>query len=169
VEAVPVAPARGGWYRCDADHASEVRIGREALRAGGLSDQDRCAQRPAAGLGEQLGAMLEHEVAQLALERLGLAREGGNLLGLLARDADSRSLRQSAQPAGDPGELTGVVELARWDRGLKGGVEDHEIPAQPMDETDALSHQRVTVVAHQPDLHRLLIEEHDREPLDPLA
>lgn len=39
----------------------------EALRTGGLTDQDRGGERPAPGLSEQLRAMSSYEVSQLAL------------------------------------------------------------------------------------------------------
>jgi hypothetical protein len=44
-----------------------MSIAVEALRAGGLTDQDRSGQRPAPGLSEQFGTMGGHEISQLAL------------------------------------------------------------------------------------------------------
>ena len=57
VEAVTLVAAGGDGDRRDAGGPGEVRVAGEALRAGGLSDQDRGAERAAAGLGEQLGAL----------------------------------------------------------------------------------------------------------------
>src|SRR5580693_5928918 len=48
MQAVAVASPGGCWYRSDARHPCEVCVAGEALRAGGLPDQDRRAERPAA-------------------------------------------------------------------------------------------------------------------------
>jgi hypothetical protein len=43
------------------------------------------------------------------------------------------------------------------------------MPAQPVDQPDALVHQLIAVIAQHADLVRLLIEERDRQSLDPFA
>src|SRR6185312_5112533 len=43
------------------------------------------------------------------------------------------------------------------------------MPAQPVDQPDALVHQLIAVIAEQPDLMRLLIQERDRETIQPSA
>ncbi len=63
----------------------------------------------------------------------------------------------------------GIVELARGDLRLELGIEDDEIPAQPIDQPRALGNQDLPVIAQQPDLDGLLVEEGGREPLDALA
>ena len=110
-----------------------------------------------------------HEVAQLALERLGFPCEHRDALDLLASDTDPRGLWQRPEPAGDALQLAGVVELARVDLGLELGVEDDEVPAQPVDQPGALGDEDLAVVAQQPDLDSLLVEEGSGESLDSLA
>jgi hypothetical protein len=70
----------------------KLSVACEALGAGGLADQDRCAERAAAGLGEQLGMVQADEVAQLALERLGFAGQHADAFDLFARDAHPLAL-----------------------------------------------------------------------------
>jgi hypothetical protein len=101
MEAVSVASPRGGRDRCHASHPSKMSVAGEALSAGSLADEDRGAERAASSLGEQLRTMNTDEVAQLALERLGFACQRRDALDLLARHADTSSLRHRSQPAGD--------------------------------------------------------------------
>src|SRR5215203_501907 len=54
VKPVAVALPRGARNRCGAGLAGEARVASESLRAGGPADQERCGQRAAADLGEQL-------------------------------------------------------------------------------------------------------------------
>jgi len=75
IQAVTIMSSGGDRYRRDACHPCEMGIALEALCARGLSDQDRGGQGTASRLGEQLGTMNADEVTQLALERLGLARQ----------------------------------------------------------------------------------------------
>ncbi len=56
VEAVTLVAAGGDGDRRDAGGPCAMRVAGETLRAGGLPDQDRRAERAAAGLGKQLGA-----------------------------------------------------------------------------------------------------------------
>jgi hypothetical protein len=169
VQAVAVASPGGSRNRCDAGQPGELSVAGEALCARGLADQDRGAQRATAGLCEQLWAMGANEVAQLALERLGFPCERGDALDLLASDTDPGGLWQRPEPAGDALQLAGVVELARWNLRLELRVEHHEVPAQPVDQPGALGNEDLAVIAQQPDLDSLLIEEGSRESLDPLA
>jgi hypothetical protein len=127
VKAVTLATAGGNRDRRDTGGPREMRVAGEALRAGCLSDQDRGAEWAAAGLGEQLGALGAHEVSQLALELLRLARDRGDPSCLLARNAHPGGLAHRSQSAGDALELPGVVELARRDRGLQLRVENDEV------------------------------------------
>jgi hypothetical protein len=48
-------------------------------------------------------------------------------------------------------------------------VEDNEVPAQPVDQPRALGDQDLAMVAQQPYLDGLLVEDGGREPLDALA
>jgi hypothetical protein len=104
-----------------------MRVAGEALCAGGLSDQDCGAERAAAGLGEQLGALGAYEVSQFALELLRLASDRRDPSCLLTRDTHPGGLAHRSQAACDALELPGVVELARRDRCLKLGVENDEV------------------------------------------
>jgi hypothetical protein len=105
IKAVTLVTAGGDRDRCDAGGPCEVRVAGEALRAGGLSDQDRGAERAAAGLGEQLGALGAHEVSQFALELLRLARDRPDSSCLLPRDAHPGGLLHRSQAACDALEL----------------------------------------------------------------
>jgi hypothetical protein len=144
-------------------------IAGEALGASSLPNQDRGAERAAAGLGEQLRAMRADEVTQLALERLGFPRQRSDAFDLLASDANPGRLWQCSESTGDALQLAGVVQLARGDLRLKLGVEDDEIPAQPIDQPRALGNQDLPVIAQQPDLDGLLVEESHGKPLDSLT
>lgn len=159
VKTVAVASSRGCGDRGDANHPGEVRVTGETLGAGGLPDEDRGAERAAAGLGEQLRPMCTDEIAQLALERLGFPGQRGDALDLLASDANPDRLWQRSEPAGDALQLAGVVELARGALGLELRIEDHEIPPQPVDLSRALGGEDLPVIAKQPDLDGLLVEE----------
>jgi hypothetical protein len=61
--------------------------------------------------------MQADEVAQLALQCLGRAGERGDAFDLLACDTHPTGLWHRSQPASDPVELAGVVELAGSSRG----------------------------------------------------
>jgi hypothetical protein len=52
------------------------------------------------------------------------------------------------------------------DAGLQRGVEDHEVPPQPVGESVDLCDLIFAVIAQQPDLHRALVEVRARELLD---
>ncbi len=88
---------------------------------------------------------------------------------LLAGDANSGGLWHRSEPAGDALDLAGIVQLARRDRRLQLGVEDHEVPAQPVDQPRPLGHEDLAVIAQQPDLDGLLVKEGGGELLDTLA
>jgi len=63
VEAVAVLAALGDGDRRYAGSARELRVAGEPRGSGGLADQDRCGERAAAGLGEQLRVVLADQVA----------------------------------------------------------------------------------------------------------
>ena len=73
-----------------------------------MADQDRRCQRPAALLGQQLGAVRFDEHCQLCLELIRLAVQAADLRDLFARDPDPRAGRQPPQGAVEP------VEHAPW-------------------------------------------------------
>ena len=91
VETVTLVAAGGDRDRCDAGGPGEVRVAWETLRARGLPDQDRRAERAAAGLSEQLWALGAHEVPQLALELLRLAGDRRDPSSAHAKCAPGRS------------------------------------------------------------------------------
>jgi hypothetical protein len=68
-------------------------------------------------------------------------------------------LRHRSEAAGDALALARVVELAQGDLGLKLWVEDHEVPAQPVDQPRPLADKNLAVIAQQSDLYGLLVEE----------
>ena len=49
------------------------------------------------------------------------------------------------------------------------GRDPDQVPAQPVDQPDALVHQLIAVIAQHPDLMRLLIKERDRQVLNTFA
>ena len=59
--------------------------------AGGVADQDRGGQRPAALLFQQPGAVLGDEFRQLAVQRLDLPVQPAEMRDLLARDPGPRA------------------------------------------------------------------------------
>ena len=137
---------------------SEAGIGCEPLGAGGASDQERCGQRAAAGLGEQLRAVRPGQGEQLALERVRLAAQAADLRDLFARDPDASAGGYPAQPPADSVELACLSKRAGLDRPLELGAELEQVPAQPVLSAGALAHQVRSMVSEQADLDRPLIE-----------
>ena len=86
VEPVLGALPGGARDRGGAGLQRERGLGAEALVAGGVADQDRGGQWPAALFGQQLGAASGDELAELARQRVDLAVELTQLAELLARD-----------------------------------------------------------------------------------
>ena len=76
----------------------------EPLDAGGVADQDRRDDRPAAHLDQQLGAVSLDQLEQRGLELIDLAGDASDRQDLLARDPDTRAGGQLAQGAVDPVE-----------------------------------------------------------------
>lgn len=68
VQSVSAGVAGAGRDGCGSGVPGERGLGGEALRAGGVTDQDRCGDRPAAALGEQPRVVLLDKPGQLGLE-----------------------------------------------------------------------------------------------------
>lgn len=62
----------------------ERGLGAEELVAGGVADQDRCGQRPAALLGQKLRSAREDELGELVLQRVDPSIELAQVGELLA-------------------------------------------------------------------------------------
>jgi hypothetical protein len=75
----------------------EARVGPEPFVAGGVADQDGGGHRPAALLGQQLGAVRADQFGQVGRELIDLRVESAQLRDVLARDPHARAGGQLAQ------------------------------------------------------------------------
>jgi hypothetical protein len=94
-----VARAGGDWG--GAGVAREARVGREALGAGGVADDDRGGDRAAAALGEQLRAVSLDQRLELGEQRLLLLADLADPLEGRLRDAKLRAAGQLPELAGE--------------------------------------------------------------------
>ena len=130
------------------------------------ADQGHRGQRPAAHLGEQLGALSGDQDQQISLQRLHLAGEGADLSDLFARDPDARTGWDSSQPPVDLLEHSRLLERAAFEGALELGAERDQVPAQPVLRAGALGDEILAVIREKSDLHRPLIQVGGREAID---
>ena len=95
------------------DSSAKLGLGAEALYAGGVADQDRCGQRPAAELLQQLGALRGDELRQLAVQNVDLAVEAAQLGDLVARDPCPRAGRGACAAGGRRGPAHAACSARR--------------------------------------------------------
>ena len=165
-----VRVAGAGGDRGGAGVSGEAGVGGEALGAGGVADQDRGGDRAAAVLGEQLRRVSGDQRGRAGSELVALA---GDLVDPL-QQCSRRSgpgRRRGASRGGARAWLgcAGLADRAGAELRLELGVEREQMPAQPVDRAGALGDELVAIVAEQADLHRLLVEERGREPLDTVS
>ena len=106
------------------------------------------------------------ELGQLGREPLDIAVEAAQVRDLLARDSDPGAGGELSQLPVDPVKRPRLVERFALERGLELGAELEQMPAQSVHRAGALGDEIVAVFDQQPDLHRLLVQVRDREPLD---
>ena len=164
VESVLGALPRGARDRGGSGLQREGGLGAESLVAGGVTDQDRRRQCPAASLGQQLGSAGGDELSELAVQSVDLAVEGAQVRQLLARDPGPRAgCGQVAQVALDALQCARLVQRAALQRGLELGAQLEQVPANAVHGPGALGHEIAAVIEQPPDLHRPLVQERDRE------
>jgi hypothetical protein len=130
VEALTVAASGGRGDRSGPALAGEVLVGREALGAGGATDDRGGRDHAAAFQRKQAGPLVSDQALELALERLDGAGEFPDATQFIARDPHARGLLQRAQAPRDPIQPHGTVERAGRDLCLQLGVELEQVPAQ---------------------------------------
>ena len=113
VQSVAFGVAGAGGDRGGAGVAGEARVGREALGAGGVADDDRGGDRPAAVLGQQCGAVSFDQRFDFGEQLALLAVDVSDPLEDQFRDTGLRAAWQTCEPAGDSLADLRVVK-ARW-------------------------------------------------------
>ena len=169
VQPVALGVAGAGGDGGDPGVAGEARVGREALCAGGVADDDRGGDRPAAVLGQQRGAMRFDQRRDLGAQGALLEGDLSDPLQDQFRDANPGAVWQTTEPAGDAFTDLRVVQAGRGEPGLQVGRELHEVPTQPVRQTTAFGDDLVAVVVEGPDFERLLVQVRDRERVDPFS
>jgi hypothetical protein len=106
--------------------------------------------------------------ASSAWSSLDLSVQAADLRDLLAGDPASRAGRQLAQRAVDAVKHARLVQRPAFDRALELGAQVKQMPAQPVHDAGPLGDQILAMIRQQADLHRLLVQIRDREPLDPI-
>jgi hypothetical protein len=169
VQPVALGVARARRDRGGASVPREARVGREALCAGGVADDDRGGDRPAAVLGQQCRAVSFDQRFDFGAQLAPLDGDLSDPLQDQFRDANLRAAWQTCEPAGDSLADLRVVK-ARWgELGFKLRRELHEVPTQPVRQAAAFGHDLVAVVVEDADLERLLVQVRDRERFGPFS
>jgi hypothetical protein len=132
-----------------------------------VADDDRGRHWPAAALGQQLRAVSFDQRLDLGEQRCFLAVDLADPLEDRSGNPDLWAARQSREPSGDLRSNPWADQTLRSDLGFELGSDLHDMPPQPADQTDAFVDQLIAVIGQDPDLERLLIEERDRQRVDP--
>jgi hypothetical protein len=158
-----VRPDQAGIGAAPARRAKCPSVG-EAGRAGGVTDQGRGRDRADPVLGENVRLQHGDRCFELALSSHVLS----DAAQLVARDPDSRGLRQLRQSPGDALDPALAVQRPGRELGLQVGVKLDQVPAQPVLMAGALGDEIVAVIGQQPDLERGLVQERHRQLLNAL-
>jgi hypothetical protein len=159
VEAVASLLAGGGIERCDAGEARELGVGAESADPGGLADQLSGDQSSAALQIEELRRIPCDAQRDLALELVGVDRQGATAGHEVPRDPHLDALRRSSEPPLDAIKPDLAIQGAR--RNAQFGIDGVKQPPRAILGLGALPHQALAVIDEQLDLTRLLVLKSD--------
>lgn len=150
---------------CLAKHASL----RNRRAPAGPADDHRGGDSADAALLEQVWGVRLDQVGELGEQLLLFLGDLVDPPQLGFGDSQLRTGRQLAELASEPSSDPWAFERFWPELRLAMRRDPDEMPSQPVDQPDSLVHQLITVITQDPDLMGLLVQERDRQALNPLT